>query len=103
MKVNNEAIYGTRALAPYKEGKVCITRKGNNTFYLYYIADEGETMPAQIGMSSYCLPEKAKIKLLGTSNYLKWKKEGNGFVVSIPERERKSPLSKYVWVFKATL
>ena len=28
MKVNGEAIYGTRALAPFKEGKVCISKKG---------------------------------------------------------------------------
>ena len=42
MKVNSEAIYGTRALAPYKEGKVCISKKGDNTIYIYYMADEGE-------------------------------------------------------------
>ena len=26
MKVNGDAIYATRAIAPYKEGKVCYTR-----------------------------------------------------------------------------
>ena len=26
MKVNSGAIYGTRAIAPYKEAKVCYTR-----------------------------------------------------------------------------
>ena len=29
MKINGEAIYGTRAMAPYKDGKVCINRKGD--------------------------------------------------------------------------
>jgi alpha-L-fucosidase len=102
MKVNSEAIYGTRALTPYKEGKVCITRKGNNTLYLYYMADEGEIMPAQIGMAGYLLPENAKVKMLGTEAYLKWKKTGQGFMVSLPEKIRKSPPSKYVWVMKVT-
>jgi alpha-L-fucosidase len=102
MNVNSEAIYGTRALAPYKEGKICITRKGDKTLYLYYMADEGEEMPAQIGMSAYSLPEKAKIKVLGTETFLKWKKNGKGFIVTIPEKIRRSPASKYVWVMKAT-
>jgi alpha-L-fucosidase len=102
MKVNSEAIYCTRALAPYKEGKVGITRKGNNTLYLYYMADEGEMMPAQIGMSTYSLPQKAKVKMVGTEAYLKWKRTDKGFTIIIPEKIRKSPPSKYVWVMKAT-
>jgi alpha-L-fucosidase len=102
MKVNNEAIYGTRAKAPYKEGKVCITRKGDNALYLYYMADEGEEMPAQIGMSTYSLPENAKIKMVGTEAYLKWKKTDKGFTITLPLKIRKSPPAKYVWVMKAT-
>jgi alpha-L-fucosidase len=102
MKVNSEAIYGTRAIAPYKEGKVCITRKGANTLYIYYMADEGEMMPEQIGMSSYSLPAGAKITMLGTGTSLKLKKTEKGFLVAIPEKIRKSPPSKYVWVMKVT-
>jgi alpha-L-fucosidase len=102
MKVNSDAIYGTRALAPYKEGKVCITKKGGNTLYLYYMADEGEQMPSQIGMSAFSLPAKAKIRMPGTDTNLKWNKTENGFAVTIPEKIRKSPPSKYVWVMKAT-
>ena len=102
MKVNSDAIYGTRALAPYKEGKVCISKKGENTLYLYYMADEGEQMPSQIGMSSFSLPAKSKIRMPGTATNLKWNKTENGFIVTIPENIRKSPPSKYVWVMKAT-
>jgi alpha-L-fucosidase len=102
MSINSEAIYGTRALAPYKEGRVCISRKGDNTVYVYIMADESEKIPAQIGMSSYALPAGAKITMLGTDTRLKWQKTGNGFIVNIPEKIRKSPPSKYVWVLKAT-
>lgn len=102
MKVNSDAIYGTRALAPYKEGKVCITRKGDNTLYLYYMADEGEAMPAQIGMESFSLPAGAKVKMLGTETSLKWNKTGKGFTVFIPEKIRKTLPSKYVWVLETT-
>jgi alpha-L-fucosidase len=102
MKVNSEAIYETRAISPYKEGKVCITRKGSNTFYLYYMSDEGEVMPPQIGMSGFSLPVNSKVSMLGTAANLKWKKTGEGFTITIPEKIRKSPPSKYVWVMKVT-
>lgn len=101
MKVNGEAIYGTRALTPYKEGKVCISKKGNNTVYIYYMADENETMPSQIGMTTFSLPANSKIALLGSSTQLNWQKNGNGFIVTIPDRIRKAPPSDYVWVLKA--
>jgi alpha-L-fucosidase len=101
MKINNEAIYGTRALAPYKEGKVCISKKGSNTIYIYYMADDGEPMPAQIGMTTFSLPQGAKVSMVGTGTPLKWQKSANGFSVSIPEKVRKAPESKYVWVIKA--
>ena len=102
MKVNGEAIYGTRALAPYKEGKVCISKKGDNTLYIYYLAEDGERMPSQIGMSSYSLPEGAKIKMVGPETSLKWNKTETGFSISMPEKIRNSPPSNYVWVMKAT-
>jgi alpha-L-fucosidase len=103
MKVNGEAIYGTRALAPYKEGRVCISKKGNNTVYIYYMAAENEIMPSQIGMTSYSLPAGARVEMLGTGKSLKWQKNGNGFFITIPDKIRNSPPSKYVWVMKATL
>lgn len=99
MKVNGDAIYGTRALAPFKEGKVCITKKGDNTIYIYYMADEGETMPQSIGMTTFSLPAKARVEMAGSR--LKWQKKGDGFAITVPERFRKNPPSKYVWVMKA--
>jgi alpha-L-fucosidase len=100
MKVNSEAIYGTRAIAPYKEGKVCISKKGDHTLFLYYMAAENEIMPLRVGMNTFSLPVQAKVELMdGTS--LKWQKNGSGFVINIPEKIRMAPPSKYVWVMKA--
>ena len=102
MNVNSEAIYGTRALSPYKEGKVCISKKGDHTIYIYYLADDNEQMPEQISMSSFSLPAGAKVKMLGTDPSLKLANTDKGFIVSIPAKIRKSPPSNYVWVVKAT-
>ena len=102
MKVNSEAIYETRALAPYKEGKICISKKGGNTVYIYYMAEDGEKMPDTFEMSSYSLPANAKIRMLGTNTYLKRVKRDKGFTIIIPDRIRKTPPARYVWVLKAT-
>lgn len=102
MKINNEAIYGTRALPPYKEGKVCISKKGSNTVYIYYLADDGEKMPSKIEMTSFNLPPESKIRMLGTDTYLKQSKTKMGFSVSIPDKIRIAPPTDYVWVLKAT-
>ena len=102
MKINSEAIYGTRAMAPFKEGKVCITKKGTNILYIYYMASENEVMPVQIGMTTYTLPAGSKVEMLGTGTILKWQKKGTGFIVVIPEKIRNAPPSKYVWVMKVT-
>ena len=102
MKVNSESIYGTRALAPYKEGKVCISKKGNNTVYIYYMAESGEKIPSKIGMSTYSLPANAKVKMLGTDTFLRQEKTDKGFSILIPDKIRKNPSSDYVWVIKAT-
>ena len=51
LKVNGEAIYGTRAVAPYKEGRICLTRKGK-TIYLICLGDERQQAPpAEITVS----------------------------------------------------
>jgi alpha-L-fucosidase len=102
MKVNNEAIYGTRAMAPYREGKVCINKKGDHTRYLFYMADEGEAMPSEITMKGVTLPEGAVLIMPGTTTRLKWYNNTDGITVKIPENVRHNPPSDYVWVIRIT-
>ncbi len=102
MKVNGDAIYETRALAPYKEGKVCISKKGDKTIFIYYMAGEKEAMPSHIGMTTFSLPEGSRLEILGTGAALRWQKNGDGFLIDIPEKIKSTPPSKYVWVIKAT-
>lgn len=103
MKVNSEAIYGTRALAPYKEGKVCISKKGDDTLYLFYMADEGEAMPAEISMKGVKLPAQSTVTMPGSTLKLTWKNREEGFVISVPFSIRNNPPSDYVWVMKVSL
>ena len=48
MKVNSEAIYETRTVAPYKEGKVCLTKKKDGgAVYAVYLPGKDENRPPQ--------------------------------------------------------
>lgn len=100
MKVNGEAVYGTRAMAPYRDGKVCINRKGDNTWYLFYMADDGESMPDSITMNGLTLPEKSVVTVTGTKTRCSWQNGTDSFTVNIPSKIRNNPPSDYVWVMK---
>lgn len=100
MKINGEAIYGTRAMAPYKDGKVCINRKGEKTWYLFYMAEEGEKMPASVTMNGLKLPPRSKVSVVGTNSRCSWKNNVSSFTVNPPSQARKNPPSDFVWVFK---
>lgn len=58
MAINSEAIHGTRAIAPYGEGNVRFTRKGNR---VYAFVMEGST----VNLRSLKPPIGGEIRLLG--------------------------------------
>ena len=61
MKVNGEAIYETRPVAPYKEAKTCFTSLADGTVYAIYLADEDETAPpATIMLTSIAPPSRGR-------------------------------------------
>jgi len=103
MKVNSEAIYNSKPIEPYKENNICMTKQADGTVYFIYLAKKGENkMPAEIKITSHKPAKRAKVTLLGYSKKLKWKADGDGFVVSIPEDTRNNPPSKYAWTIKVT-
>lgn len=102
MEVNSEAIYGTRPLAPYKEGHVCLTQGKDGSIFIIYLGQEGENAPPPlISMSSWSPPEGARISVLGLDGFVDWQQNGKGFVLQVPEKIQLTPPGKYAWVFKA--
>lgn len=84
MKINGDAIYATKAVAPYKDGKVCFTRKKNGNVYAIYLLDKGEKLPATISFSGLKPVKGAKLTLLGAKDKLSWKATADGAQISIP-------------------
>ena len=85
MKINGEAIYKTRAIAPYKSGDVCFTQsKDGKTVYALRLLNENEPVPAEILISGLDVPAKSTVQLISTGKKLKWKKEGETVRVFLP-------------------
>lgn len=101
MDINSEAIYNTRAIAPYKEKNVCFTSGKGDTFYAIYLAGEGETsLPATFELASLLPQMGSKITLLDGSIPVKWHESAGGWTVQIPEPARESSAGRPAWAFK---
>ena len=101
MNINGEAIYGTRPVAPHREGKLRLTQGKDGTVYAIYLADEGEErIPGHLFMMGLRPAEGAQLSLLGVPGTLKWKAVGSGFIADVPERARSMPPSQHAWVLK---
>jgi len=54
MKVNGDAIYSTRPVAPYKEGNICFTQNKDGRVNAIYLAAKKEiTLPANYFFERY--------------------------------------------------
>ncbi len=101
MKVNGDAIYATRPMAPYKEGNICFTQNKNGAVNAIYLAAEDETMlPKTIVLNGITPEAKAKITLLGAKGALKWKTGKGVTTITIPEKLRKNPPCRHAWTFR---
>jgi alpha-L-fucosidase len=101
MAVNGEAIYNSRPVAPYKEGKVCLTRQKDGTIYAVYLGGDNEqSPPSKISLSSIAPARDADISMLGVDGTLEWEQVGEGFVVEIPNSVRKNPPCRFAWTLK---
>ena len=98
-RVNGDAIYGTRPIAPYTDGKIRLTQGKDSSVYAIYLADDGETqLPRYLSVTGIVPAPGATITLLGTRSTLKWEKSGTGFVARIPSGVR--PPADYAWAFR---
>jgi alpha-L-fucosidase len=102
MKINSQAIYATRPLPPFKEGKICFTRGKNGTVYIIYLAEEGESLPAKLNIRSLKPRPGAHVSMLGTRQKLSWTLSDAGFEIKISDSLRQHPPCQYAWVFRIT-
>ncbi|MFE6796063.1 alpha-L-fucosidase [Paenibacillus chitinolyticus] len=91
LKVNGEAIYGTRICEPYSEGSWRFTRKGETVYAFCLVEREQPPMEAEM-----CIPLRdsfARVELLGMDMPLDYRLTEKGITVRMPEsvREKEAP------------
>jgi alpha-L-fucosidase len=102
MKINGEAIHGSKPLAPYESGNIHFTQADDEkTQYAFYLSDKDDVaLPAQVTLQKFEAPAKAKISLLGSGAKLKWKVENGNTIIEIPSLVRNKWSGKHAVVFK---
>ena len=101
MKINSEAIYGTRPIAPYKSGPVAFTSKGNTVYAIYLTPDEKSGLPESIEFRGPKPAANTEIRLLGSDARLTATVSAAGLVhVSIPQAIRQNPPCENAFVLK---
>lgn len=100
LKVNGEAIYGTRPIAPYKDGRVCLTKKGKFT-YAIYLAEEGnDALSAQMNLLPMQPKTGSAIKLLGYEGDIPWHMESGQIFLRLPTDVVQKFTGKYAYTFR---
>lgn len=102
MNINDEAIYGTKSMAPYKSGNVCVTSKPDGSIYLVYLVEKGQkSLPSTIEFP-VVIPKKAKAKatILGMKSSLQWKRQNEGISIKLPSNLRTRLLGTSAFVIK---
>jgi alpha-L-fucosidase len=104
LAVNGAAIYGTRAVAPYKAGPVCLTRDpGSGAVHAIYLAGPEETAPPAVIQVDGVVPEDtAEVTMLGHDGTLAWERRGGGFSARIPATVRDDPPARHAWVLRVS-
>ena len=81
LKVNGEAIYGTRPIPPYKENSVVFTQGKEAAYAIFLSASEDAGLPAEIELSGLKPKPGSTVQLLGFKTALKWSVSPDGKAV----------------------
>jgi alpha-L-fucosidase len=96
MKVNSEAIYGTRMSKVFGEGdniRYTQSKDGKTQYiFLFNFPDD------KLTLTRISLAKNAKLQLLGSKKKIDWKKVSDGVEIKIPSAEK--TVTDYVWVIK---
>jgi alpha-L-fucosidase len=96
MKMNGQAIYGSRMYNVFGEGdNIRFTQsKDGKTQYIFLFDFPGQ----KLELSKMSFPKNASLQMLGNSKSLKWKTNGDKVEIEIPGALKAS--GNYVWVLK---
>ena len=72
MSVNGDAIYGTRPVYPYCDGKIRFTQNDNGDVNVFYLLDEDEQLPDYVDFKCSKDIKPGNKKVLGANAKVKY-------------------------------
>jgi alpha-L-fucosidase len=102
LKINGNAIYGTRPVKPYVSGNIRFTKQNDGAVNAIYLIPENEpAIPSEIVLPGIKPRPDAKITIYGIpSGNLKWKMDGENCKVFIPANTGKKIPSAYAFTLR---
>ena len=102
LRVNGEAIYASRPIAPYRTGSFALTRRGEHV-YAIYLAPEGDApLPRTLALPVPRPHDGSPVRLLGSGRKLAAKWSDGALQVELPAELAHRPPSRYAHVFRVT-
>lgn len=98
MKINSEAIYGTRMFSVFSEGeKIRFTQtKDGKTKYIFLFEFPDE----KLVLNKISFSKNTRLQLLGSKSKIGWKQNNDAVEITIPADQKK--VTDYVWVLKVS-
>jgi alpha-L-fucosidase len=106
MKINSEAIYNSKPLAPYENDNIVYTQsKDGNAKYIFVLSDDKSDeviLPESISIDASLLTPKSKVSMLGEKGIIKLTDDNDKKIIMIPKKLQQSTNKKYAVVLKIT-
>jgi alpha-L-fucosidase len=96
MQINGEAIYGTRAIAPYQDGDVRFTSTADNVYGLLLSQGDDAPKPTKVTLTTLRPAPGAPVMLLGHDKPLEWHTTSAGVEITLPAQLP----CEHAWVVK---
>ncbi|TLY49329.1 MAG: hypothetical protein E6K53_13990 [Gammaproteobacteria bacterium] len=100
MKINGSAIYASRAIAPYRDGKLRYTALKDGSVNAIYLVDEKETLPQQIALHGIAPAAGAHLRVLGDDGTLVWRRDAQGAMIELPATLREKLSGQYAFTIR---
>lgn len=99
LEVNGEAIYGTRSIEKYQDGKTFFTKGKDGRIYAIVLLNEGDAVPEKVTWTVNFPKEGSEMRLLSGNRKVSWRRNGDAVSVNVPATVRHSSQPALVFSF----